>query len=156
MALLTILLAGLLSACGLSSERERSVARANEAIEDVDRAGQRIAEAIATLSKTSAGSRDLSGVRDSAEAYLREVERLNGALRGLGETSPKLQAYMQDAFRPAAENAAADCQRAIDTLRADADDDESIRAAITLIGRCIDSYASAVSGVSAQYSALSE
>lgn len=126
------------------------------AIEDVDRAGQRIAEAIATLSRTSAGSRDLSGIRDSAEVYLREVERLNGALRGLGDTSPTLHAYMQDSFRPAAEAAAADCQRAIDTLRADADDDESIRSAITLMGRCIDSYANAVSGVSAQYATLSE
>lgn len=154
--MLSILLVGLLSACGLSSDRERAVAKANEAIEDVDRAGSRIAEAIATLSASAAGSRDLSPVRDAGEAYLSAVETLNGALRTMGNTSTILQRHIQDTFLPAAESAANDCQRALEQLRGDAVDDEGLRSSITLLGRCIDRYAAAVAGVSAEYSSLSE
>jgi len=156
MALITILIAGLISACGLSSDREKAVANANTAIEDVDRSGSRIADAIATLSASSAGTRDLSPVREAGESYLSSVEELNGALRALGATSSTLQAHIQDTFLPAAEAAANDCQRALEQLREDSVDDESLRSAITLLGRCIDRYAGAVAGVSTEYSKTSE
>lgn len=156
MAILAILIAGLMSACGLSSDREKAVANANTAIEDVDRSGSRIADAIATLSASSAGSRDVSPVRQAGEAYLSSVEELNGSLRALGATSSTLQRHIQDTFLPAAEAAANDCQRALEKLRGDAVDDERLRSSITLLGRCIDRYAAAVAGVSAEYSSLSE
>lgn len=155
LALLAILMAAMISACGLGSDRERAVGQSNEAIESVDRAGQRIAEAIATLSQRDAAARDLSTVRSAAEAYLTEVEGLNSAIRALGETSPTLQTHVNSEFRPKAESAAADCQRAIELLGATATDDD-VRSAITLLGRCIDSYASAVRGVSEAYALLSE
>ena len=148
-------MAAMLSACGLGSDRERAVAQSNAAIESVDRAGQRIAEAIATLSQQSADARDLSSVRQAAEAYLNEVEGLNSAIRALGETSPALQAYVTESFRPKAEDAAGNCQRAVDLLNTPSDDD-AIRNAITLLGRCIDSYAEAVQGVSETYAGLSD
>lgn len=156
MAIISLLIAGLLSSCGLSSDRERAVAHANTAIEDVDRAGSRIADAIATLSQASQGERDIVPIRDAGEAYLSAVETLNGALRAMGATSAQLQQYIQSDFLPAAETAANDCQRALEQLRGDHVDDESLRGAITLLGRCIDRYATAVAGVSGEYSSLSE
>lgn len=155
MAMLFLLVAAMMSACGLGSDRERAVSQSNEAIESVDRAGQRIAEAIATLSQQDAAARDLSSVRQAAEAYLTELEKLNSAIRALGDTSPTLQTHVTSDFRPKAEAAAADCQRAVDVLGGAADD-EAVRSAITLLGRCIDSYASAVRGVSEAYAGLSE
>lgn len=155
-AIITLLIAGLISACGLSSDREKAVANANTAIEDVDRSGSRIADAIATLSASSTGPRDLSPVRDAGESYLSSVEDLNGALRALGATSPKLQGHIQDTFLSAAEAAANDCQRALELLRGDDVDDERLRSSITLLGRCIDRYAAAVADVSKEYSSVSE
>lgn len=148
-------MAAMLSACGFGSDRERAVAQSNEAIELVDRAGQRIAEAIATLSQQNAAARDLSAVREAAEAYLKETEGLNSAIRTLGATSPTLQTHETSEFRPKAEAAAMDCQRAIELLTPQSND-ESIRSAITLLGRCIDGYASAVRGFSEAYTGISD
>jgi|SRR5690625_73172 len=154
-AVLALLLAGVLSACGVSSDRDRAVASANAAIIDVDRAGSDIAEAIAALSADEEKGRDLNAVREAGDAYLVATEKLNGAIRKMGETNAQLQAYIQENFLGAAETAASDCQRALELLRDRQISDQDLRSAITLLGRCIDRYASAVEGVSQEYAKIS-
>lgn len=155
-AVLALLLTGVLSACGVSSDRDRAVASANAAIIDVDRAGSDIAEAIAALSVEDGKKRDLADVREAGETYLAATESLNGAIRKMGETNGQLQSYVQDNFLSASERAVSDCQRALELLRDDAISDQDLRSAITLLGRCIDRYASAVDGVSKEYAKISD
>lgn len=155
-AVLALLLTGVLSACGVSSDRDRTVAAANAAIIDVDRAGADIAEAIADLAVADGGRRDLADVRKAGETYLAATERLNGAIRKMGATNVQLQTYVQEGFLVASERAVSDCQRALELMRNDAIADQDLRSAITLLGRCIDRYASAVDGVSKEYAKISD
>lgn len=156
MTVFALLVAGVMSSCGLGSDRERAVGNANVAIADVDAAGARIASEISALSEAQPGQRDLSLVREAGNEYLAAVEVLNGAIREMGATSATLQTHVQSTFLPAAETAANDCQRALEQLRGDSVDDETLRSAITHLGRCIDRYANAVGEVSKAYSNLSE
>lgn len=145
-----------MSACGVSSDRDRAVATANAAIIDVDRAGSDIAEAIATLSDDDSESRDLTDVREAGEAYLAATETLNGAIREMGQTNSQLQRYVQEHFLGTAERAVSDCQRAVELLNDRNISDQDLRSAITLLGRCIDRYAGAVDGVSKEYAKISD
>lgn len=154
-AVFALVFAGVLSACGITSDRDRAVATANTAIVDVDRAGSEIADAIAALSADSDQSRDLTQVREAGENYLAATETLNGAIREMGEANPRLLPYVQEHFLGAAENAVSDCQRALELLRNDAITDQELRGAITRLGRCIDRYASAIEGVSNEYAKIS-
>lgn len=155
-AVLALLLTGVLSACGVSSDRDRAVASANAAIIDVDRAGSDIAEAIAALSSQEGQGRDLSDVQEAGDAYLVATEKLNGAIRKMGDTNTQLQSYIHEHFLSAAEHAASDCQRALELLRNREISDPDLRSAITLLGRCIDRYANAVDGVSKEYAKISD
>lgn len=154
-AVFALVFTGVLSACGITSDRDRAVSTANSAIVDVDRTGSEIADAIAALSADSGQERDLMQVREAGENYLAATETLNGAIREMGDANPRLRPYVQEIFLGAAESAVSDCQRALELLRNDAISDQELRGAITRLGRCIDRYANAIEGVSNEYAKIS-
>lgn len=154
-AIMMIFLAAMMAACGLS-ERERTVAQTNSALEDVDRSHQAITEAIAALSAQPAGERECSELLNSAQEYREHVATLDGAIRELGSTSEQLDAFVNETYLVKREEAESDCQQAVDLLEGEQPTDDEIRQAITLLGRCVTDYAEAFNEVVREYSQLSE
>ena len=153
-AVMMIFVAALLSSCGLS-DKEKSVARTNVAIEDVAEAGRQVANSIAALSGQTPDERDIRPVRDATRLYMERMETLNASIRQLAEVFTGLADYVETTFLENAERAAVDCQDALNLISGDSPDDEQIRSAITRIGRCIDVYADEVTRVSARYAEVS-
>lgn len=145
-----LLLVTLATGCGLS-EREKSVARANSAIERVEAAAGRVADAIAGIAEAPE-QRDLVPLTSAIRGYQEAMDSTNVAMRELAASVTGLRDFVDETFRTEAENAATACQEALDALGSDAPDDAAIRRSITRVGLCIDRYSAAVTNVSTEYS----
>lgn len=141
----------LLASCGKPLP-EALVNEVNQQVERVDRAGQALAIGVARLPARELGIDDIGEVRSLLDAYLREADPLNAAIRRLAEAEPALESHVRTVFRPAAESALSICQEASDTSGSPESSPDDLAKAIARMTACVERYSAAVTAVSVEVS----